>query len=260
MKKILICFLLSISAAYSTASYCEITPVVATAEDGSAYSGVRITFSHTNPKDGIERHYVLRNLEDTTRDLGFLCDMFGDPTTMARYMTGNPRPASEVQRRFNKYIGWWKNSPWSNYILLEINDDQKEEFRGHVMIEPSDREANLAEGVEEHPRFHTEAELSYILLAQYWGQGLGGAAVNALVQQWVIPQLSPSFPLNGHNITSLYATALDANEASWKLLLHNGFQRVLTKSKFGNSRGFYELSLTHAPLAPVTAGYWQDQL
>lgn len=270
MRKSLFFFLAPLTlvlALFQSASHSVVTLVDEVAADGRPYQGVHIDFDHTGTKDGITRHYRLRNLQETTADLGHLCDMFGDPTTMANYMEGRPRPAAEIEARFHKYIGWWKETPWSNYLLFEIQKNGTEEFRGQVMVEPSDRNEDREKGIDEHPRFHTEAELSYIILfgtqlhgeeSLFWKNGLGTAAVRELITQWVRPTLSPGHPLNGNRITSLYATALDSNIGSCKILERNDFTRVLTKTKFGATRGFHEISLTDEPLAPVTEGYWKN--
>ncbi len=176
---------------------------------------VRGTFVHN------DQVFTMRNTESTDRD--YYRQIFGDPTTMEKYMQGVPRPEEEIERRHLKYLGWWKdNNPWSSYLVF--NAAQK--FVGHVLLEDGDRD---------NPK---ESELSYVLRSEYWRQGIGTASVKAVLDG-VVPLIAPRFQIKEHDIVQIFATARPDNPGSVGVLTNNGFSLEYEEEKFGAVRQFY---------------------
>lgn len=114
-----------------------------------------------------------------------------------------------------------------------IFKDEKE-FVGHLLLEPEERGDTK------------EAELSYVLLPEFWGKGIATASVRELFQQIVIPILFPKYLFKEQQVLKVFARIRPDNMPSQRVLEKNSFTAEfngdLKETSFGPHR-FYVRSL-----------------
>lgn len=196
---------------------------------------------------------VMLNIGSEDRHRYF--QLFQDSTAMAQYMQGGVRDVGEIHKRYEKYLAWWTSgNPFTSYLVF-LNEKQaqaflrgkentpevqvlrrelvqhKRLFVGHVLLEPG-----------EDRGLTTDAEVSYVLRPQFWGNGFGKEAVaNSIDLARLFNR--QGIRLNGNLITSLIATARADNGRSCGVLEGNGFIVEKKAEKFGVVRRLYTFSL-----------------
>lgn len=224
----------------------------------------------------------MRNITTDSGDLDYYFQLFANKVAMEKYMQGIPRPATEIIGRHEKYRSWWQaGNPFSSYLTF-LNEDAarnflsqqeklfppfadhltsyateaiplkhellngprvlldslkrefestKKIFIGHVLLEPG-----------EDRDLKTDAEVSYVFLTPFWGQGHGTEAIGNIVELAKIFR-QKSISLDTQIIDTLIATALPRNPGSCRVLEKNRFTIEKEEEKFGALRRLYTLRL-----------------
>lgn len=205
-------------------------------------------------------HLFMRNI--TAHDLDCYTQIFSNIVTMEKYMEGIPRPTSEICKRHEKYLSWWRSgNPYTSYLVylneetasafLEDQNTFLDSFSAHLSTAPVKeiipfkgelrgldlsrtsfkKEFDVSERIfmghvllekGTDRALDTDAEISYVFLPAFWGKGYGTEAVENIIELAKTFH-QRDFRLESHPIDTLIATALPENPGSCKVLEKNGF-------------------------------------
>ncbi|MDA5337273.1 GNAT family N-acetyltransferase [Stenotrophomonas maltophilia] len=136
----------------------------------------------------------------TPEDFESYYQLVGDLQVMAM-ITERSTPPEEARRDYETLLS--KNALDPDCGQFKILDASNRQFLGLAKLEVEAADSD-------------EAEVGYMILPQYWGQGIGGAVADWLVER-----------ANAHvGLHRLFAIIDPANVPSKKILLRRGFESV----------------------------------
>lgn len=147
--------------------------------------------------------------------------LFGNPQVMQRYATGATKDAAYVKGRIDLWVSrWQKGDPFSG---LAVYEKETGEFLGHIVL------GHSASG---------QSELAFLFLPQFWNQGFGKEAVNAVIEHLAPKLASLGVTIDGARFREIVATARIDSIASNRILKsHMTF--VKEDEKYGALRNHY---------------------
>lgn len=154
--------------------------------------------------------------------------LFGLPQAMQRYAVGTVYTGEEITERYSSYLERWRShDPFSSLTArLHDNDD----FVGQVTLGRSDRPG--------------QAELAAASLPRFWRSGLATEGARAVVCNYVPDLISAGYRLDGHQLTTISATARPDNPGAFRTLERFGFKLFGVEEKHGAVRNHYQLQLS----------------
>jgi len=190
--------------------------------------GSKISFI-TTPSQGLSvsietKRLHIRSIEPTEAEYIRYAKLFGNAEVMRKYATGETKSKEEMRKRIE--ASWalrWKGK--DPYSALAVFKKESGEFLGHIVLG--------------HGDYPGESEAAYIFHKQFWGQGYGGEAVSALIQDYAPATIQEGYLLDGKPLSRIVATIRPDNIASIRIAEKVGMIFAMSETKYGRERHYY---------------------
>lgn len=199
----------------------------------SVYQGTSKISFLTTPSHGLSvsidtKRLHIRSVKSTEAEYIRYAKLFGDADVMRKYATGQTKSKEDMQKRIQKsWVPRWESKdPYSGLAVFKKEDG---EFLGHIVL-----------GHGDHPG---ESEVAYIFHKQFWGQGYGGEAVSALIQEYAPATIREGYLLDGKPLERIVTTVRPDNPASIRIAQKVGMIFVVSEEKYGAERHHYIIDL-----------------
>jgi len=155
--------------------------------------------------------------------------LYGDGEVMGKFATTLTRDRVFVRQRIDSFTARWaSHNPFSAFTI------RTKDGRPVGLI--------VAGGGSKPGR----SELSYLIDKDFWGQGYGSEAADALVNNLLPVLKAHGFEVNGRSLRNLEATARPDNPGSGRILEKIGLRPIAVGHKFGAPRFLYGGSIETA--------------
>lgn len=183
----------------------------------------------TYASSGIQLETERLTLRSATPDmLDDYAALHADPEVMKSLADGTIKTRETVQGRLEAWNKRWMTGDY--YSTMAVFEKKSKKFIGHFVVGHGEKAG--------------ESEIAYLFHKEFWGNGYGTEAAQAVVQG-LVPMLRDreliwgKHPLDGKPLTTLCATARIDNVASNAILKRLGMKLLKTDEKFGAIRHHY---------------------
>lgn len=170
----------------------------------------------------------IRSVKNSESDCMAYASLFGDPTVMVKYATGQPVTKEGIENRINNWFKrWQQDDPYSGLAVFKNDTD---EFLGHVVIG--------------HTGTAGQSELAYLLMKRHWGKKFATEAVTAVVKEYAPATVKEGYTLDGKPLETIIATARPDNPYSVRILEKLGMHKIGEEEKYGALRHHFSIDLS----------------
>ncbi len=170
----------------------------------------------------------LKSIKSSEKYYDYYASLFGDQDVMSMYATGETKTREDMKTRIDNLWAkrWKEGDPYSGFAVFK--KDTKE-FIGHVAIG--------------HGNAPGEAAIGYLFMKNYWRQGYGSEAVNAVVKDYAPEVVKRGYSVEGAPLNKIVATTKPDNIASGKILQKVGMHLVGQAEEYGSMRDCYSIDV-----------------